>query len=279
MEIDEAIPIHNKPARHLSTKKHGFLNLVRIAVYMIKRRSAKTGQVEVASKGLWKRLVGAMRPLHHQHLQHQQSPRLTINVGGESPYAYTFHDVPPTPMSPPHGGDSPFSSSTSDGTKSRYASALNLQELAKESDETDENIEVVIEEGYFEDGGDELIDARAEEFIANFYEEMRLQRLESITRYNEMIQQKGQCVGDDWGWNFDVGAYLLMMKEYPVGQGILNIVHSQVQVILSRFDIGLLPRNKFPSELMVREVKKESTSVACSFMAVLFEQGLGFGPL
>ncbi|KAF9600240.1 hypothetical protein IFM89_005064, partial [Coptis chinensis] len=61
--------------------------------------------------------------------------------------------------------------------------------------------------------------------------------------------------------------------------GILNIVHSQVHVILSQFDIGLLSRNKFPSELMVREVKKKSTSVACSFMAVLFEQGLGFGPL
>ncbi|KAF9609078.1 hypothetical protein IFM89_012518 [Coptis chinensis] len=60
--------------------------------------------------------------------------------------------------------------------------------------------------------------------------------------------------------------------------GILNIVHSQVHVILSRFDIGLLPRNKFSSELMVREVKKESTSVACSFMTVLSEQGLDFGP-
>ncbi|KAF9622210.1 hypothetical protein IFM89_030068, partial [Coptis chinensis] len=59
---------------------------------------------------------------------------------------------------------------------------------------------------------------------------------------------------------------------------ILNIVHSQVHVILSQFDIGLLPRNKFTSELMAREVKKESTSVACSFMAVLFEQGLDFGP-
>ncbi|KAF9617121.1 hypothetical protein IFM89_034171 [Coptis chinensis] len=28
---------------------------------------------------------------------------------------------------------------------------------------------------------------------------------------------------------------------------------------------------------LVREVKKESTSVACSFMVVLFEQGLDFG--
>ncbi|KAF9587588.1 hypothetical protein IFM89_004046, partial [Coptis chinensis] len=68
---------------------------------------------------------------------------------------------------------------------------------------------------------------------------------------------------------------LLLFAAY---KGILNIVHSQVHVILSRFDIGLLSRNKFPSELMVREVKKESTSIACSFMAVLFEQGLGFGP-
>ena len=70
----------------------------------------------------------------------------------------------------------------SDGTKSRYASAVDLQALDKS--EQGENIEVVIEEGCFtcyeEIEADEMIDAKAEEFIANFYAQMKIQRLESM---------------------------------------------------------------------------------------------------
>ncbi|KAF5178888.1 hypothetical protein FRX31_031523 [Thalictrum thalictroides] len=186
MEMDLAIPTHHKPAsnQHLSVKKHRALHLVKVVLYMLnRRRSAKNTEVDVASKGLWKKLVGAMRPLHHQQLPHSTSssisPPPSIEVGNiGSP---DFQDIPQD--------WNLASPSTSDGTKSHYASALDLQALDK-SDDGENNIEVVIEEGFFEDEGDEMIDARAEEFIANFYAQMKLQRLKSMDRYNQMIQNE-----------------------------------------------------------------------------------------
>ncbi|GMQ00274.1 hypothetical protein CsSME_00047429 [Camellia sinensis var. sinensis] len=54
------------------------------------------------------------------------------------------------------------------GSESRYASALNLQEL--DDDESDARIN--------DNGGDEMIDAKAEEFIAQFYHQIRVQAVE-----------------------------------------------------------------------------------------------------
>ncbi|KAL5700900.1 hypothetical protein ACHQM5_026299 [Ranunculus cassubicifolius] len=173
------IPTHNKPSRHLSNKKNGFLHVLRIVMYMLRRRSDKKNQAaadDVASKGLWKRLVSSMRPLHHHHqlpYHHHHSPanHQTVLEVPSSPNACSYHDVPPSPAS-----------SSSDGTKSRYASAVDLQALDKP--DQGENIEVVIEEGcfnYYEEiEADEMIDEKAEEFIANFYAQMKIQRLESM---------------------------------------------------------------------------------------------------
>ncbi|KAF9588498.1 hypothetical protein IFM89_011698 [Coptis chinensis] len=58
----------------------------------------------------------------------------------------------------------------------------------------------------------------------------------------------------------------------------LNVFTLGIKEERKKRQSGLLPRNKFQSELMVKEVKKESTFVACSFMTVLSEQGLDFGP-
>ncbi|PIA61171.1 hypothetical protein AQUCO_00300592v1 [Aquilegia coerulea] len=183
MEMDLTIPTHHKPAsqQQLCVKKHGALHLVKVVLYMLKRRrSAKKAQIDVASKGLWKKLVGAMRPLHTQQLPRSKSPSPppSIELGNGSP---NFQDIS-------QDWNNLASPSTSDGSKSRYASALDLQALDKSDD--GESIEVVIEEGFFEDGGDEMIDARAEEFIANFYAQMKLQRLESMDRYNQMIRNE-----------------------------------------------------------------------------------------
>ncbi|OIV98211.1 hypothetical protein TanjilG_18750 [Lupinus angustifolius] len=65
---------------------------------------------------------------------------------------------------------------------SRYASAIGLNELV-ESDEDNENPEVIMEddEECEENGyGDEMIDAKADEFIAEFYKQMRLQRFDIV---------------------------------------------------------------------------------------------------
>ena len=68
-----------------------------------------------------------------------------------------------------------------DGMTSRYASAVNLQEL----DRTDEDNDAAIVNAN--------IDAKAEEFIAQFYQQMRLQRLDRLDsidlRYNDTIRR------------------------------------------------------------------------------------------
>ncbi|KAJ4955433.1 hypothetical protein NE237_012216 [Protea cynaroides] len=167
------------------TKKRSIVQLFRAALFMILRGSnkkSKSVHVEVASKGLWRRIVGSMRPLHlHDHkLQAEPTPPLSITID-------ILHE-PPSPMSP-QTISSPSSSQASNSTDSTrlYASAPNLQELGRTAgcnchDDIDE-----IEE--FSDCGDEMIDVKAEEFIARFYEQMRLQRLDSIKRYNQMIDK------------------------------------------------------------------------------------------
>ncbi|KAF6166289.1 hypothetical protein GIB67_008717 [Kingdonia uniflora] len=177
----------NALVQRVHTKKRSLLQVIRIALYVIRCRSTKgktnVVHVDVASKGLWKGLLAAMRPLHHNH--HHDTPKPPPVIVLPSPTDHTAIDVPPTPISPSvdlfHDLGSPLSSH-SDDSVSLYASAVNLQELDK-SEGT--NCDVVIEEGYFnEDGGDEMIDVRAEEFIVHFYEQMKLQRKDSIHRYN-----------------------------------------------------------------------------------------------
>lgn len=107
----------------------------------------------------WKKLVGSMRPLH---LQDNQSP--------PSPPA-----LPPpvkTTSLPVDFSDQLYSpSSSSVSTMSQYASANNLQELYNESDSEEEDPDQVFDAI----GADEMIDTKAENFIAQFYEQMRRQ--------------------------------------------------------------------------------------------------------
>lgn len=79
----------------------------------------------------------------------------------------------------------------------RYASAVGLNELVQSSDDDCEKQEVKVivededdddDEEYFD--GDEQIDDKAEEFIAQFYQQMKLQRLDSTDRrYNERSER------------------------------------------------------------------------------------------
>ncbi|OVA16831.1 Protein of unknown function DUF761 [Macleaya cordata] len=174
-------------------KKRGALHVLKVALFMLRggsNKKSKSVQVEVASKGLWKKLVGAMRPLHHHQLPNQNSPPRSIQTGPptSNPKANdSFHDVLPPPMSPQLVHPDTPSSSSSVDSMSRYASAQNLQEL----DRTEEsnNCDIVIEDDYFY-GGDALIDAKAEEFIAQFYEQMRLQQLNLLNHHNERKRKK-----------------------------------------------------------------------------------------
>lgn len=134
----------------IRTKKRGVLHLIRVTLFMIKGRSASKS---AGKGGLWKTLVS---PMHHLP---QSAPPTPASSD-------MFHDV----LLPPA---SPAPRSINAGDISRYTSAEDLQALERGGRSADEGL----------DGGDDGIDLKAEEFIARFYEQMRLQRLDSINGY------------------------------------------------------------------------------------------------
>uniref|UniRef100_A0A5B7B9H1 Uncharacterized protein n=1 Tax=Davidia involucrata TaxID=16924 RepID=A0A5B7B9H1_DAVIN len=185
-------------------KKRSPFNLLKAALFMLGRKS-KSVHVEVASKGMLNKLVGSMRPLH---LQDNQSPPPPppppppLIPGSPSPTIEPYEDVFPPPMSP-HSS----SASSSADSMSRYASATNLQELeikaggryasAMNLKELDKELEGESDDEsddhWIDDkAGDEMIDAKAEEFIAHFYTQMRIQHVESIHRHNKMMAKGKQ---------------------------------------------------------------------------------------
>ncbi|KAJ4968289.1 hypothetical protein NE237_014990 [Protea cynaroides] len=289
-------------------KKRGALHMLRVALFMLRRRSGKKSksvEVEIVSKGLWKKLVGSMRPLHlHDHQPHEalEPAPAPAPVGlPNSKSMGNIQEMVSSTTSPEscYSSSSPASSSSGDGI-SRYASAQSLMELGRSAgcnyddeidryastqslqelgrragcyddeidryastqslqelgrragcyddeidryastqslqelgrragcyddeidryastqslqelgrragcydDEIDRSAsaqslrELGRKAGFYDDEidndfletGDEMIDAKAEEFISNFYKQMKLQRLESIKCYNEMMKR------------------------------------------------------------------------------------------
>ncbi|XP_022949039.1 GATA zinc finger domain-containing protein 8-like [Cucurbita moschata] len=174
------------PPKNTTKKKNKSLNILRVALMLLRRRSSKpnAASVEVASKGMWNRLVASIRPLHVQSNHSPQHPQPIIvpsmpdaTTLRASPSIDCFEDVKSS------------SASSVDGM-SRYASAINLQELDQNNDDDDDNndndnqAEPKIDE---DENADDMIDAKAEMFIAQFYEQMR--RSNSDVRYLEMIKR------------------------------------------------------------------------------------------
>ncbi|XP_019054589.1 PREDICTED: uncharacterized protein LOC104605127 [Nelumbo nucifera] len=155
-----------------STKKRGTLRLIKAALLKLGRRSSgksKSAHVGVETKGVWKGILGTMSLLRLHH----QSPQLPITPADHTtrPEEESFQPPPALVQAPQSTYLSPSSSYQS---LSRYTSAQNLQELDNSEDDVDD--------------GDEMIDAKAEEFITNFYEQIRLQRLESMNRHKSQQQ-------------------------------------------------------------------------------------------
>ncbi|KAG9459575.1 hypothetical protein H6P81_004083 [Aristolochia fimbriata] len=169
---------NTKKAPKGSVKKHRSANILRVALYMLRRKPNRksAGSVPVQAvasgsrKGFWKNLMTAVRPLGIQ-----DQPRLALlpPPPPPPPAMEAFHDSF-EPQSPLHVRCSTLASCSVD-PMSRYCSAEDLKQLGGGSDDDD---------GDGEDGrddvvrGDETIDLLAEEFIARFYEQIKLQRLE-----------------------------------------------------------------------------------------------------
>ncbi|KAJ9187838.1 hypothetical protein P3X46_003253 [Hevea brasiliensis] len=152
-------------------KKRSLIRLIRLASYVLKlKKSNKSKCAPFNATSIWKKFVGSMRPLYLQ--SHQSPSRLMVMEAPPTPLRNILdvdhQEVLTPPISPAYA-----SAASSSCGMSQYASATNLQEL-DQVDECEENEE---ENGLYDDtGGDEMIDVKAEQFIAQFYQQMRLQR-------------------------------------------------------------------------------------------------------
>ena len=141
----------------------------------LKSEKSKSAPTDAVSK--WKKLLSSMRPLHINSNRSigdrvPMAPLTSKEVVEQSKvYAPSVasEDVEQLELFTPPWSPAPKSTGSSSGQTSQYASAQNLQELDEQSEEDDED-------SYYDDKfGDEKIDMKAEEFIAKFYGQMKLQ--------------------------------------------------------------------------------------------------------
>ncbi|XP_047149730.1 signal transducer and activator of transcription B-like [Vigna umbellata] len=207
----KAIIPHEEPKKinTFSSRKKakGFKNFFKVALFMMRSGRSRKSKIimDQESKNVWRNIVGSMRPLHMQTDQStlqdnsKNIPQSQIMITS-TPFA---NCVDP--------GDDAFDSTSvytcsSSRCSSRYASAVGLNEMVqeaenekdgvKENDNNNNNNNKGEEEGVKEKNnngdsndveGDEMIDAKAEEFIAQFYLQMRLQDLNVVdSRYQEI---------------------------------------------------------------------------------------------
>ncbi|XP_047174431.1 uncharacterized protein LOC124842061 [Vigna umbellata] len=189
IEIDRLQSDEPKPLK--DEKMSGGMRFLRVALLVMRGRSQKpkaiqqVGQIDDGSKSRWKRVVGSTRPLH---LQSNQSP---CSVSDSASF---FHS-PKWPAMECRGNASNFVAEEGPHSpslpSSRYASAVGLNELVQ-CDEENVKQEVIVKEceERIHGDGDEMIDSKAEDFITHFYQEMRLQRMNTVDRlYAERSQR------------------------------------------------------------------------------------------
>ncbi|KAL6515939.1 hypothetical protein OROGR_019244 [Orobanche gracilis] len=168
----------DSPTDRRMKKKSGAFGIFKAALFMMrKRRGDISGAKPVLAKqdstaanntsnANWTKLVGSVRPLHLQETSQSPPPPIAVAVADE-----IRKMIPPA---------SPSAASTSSGTMSKYASAASLLDLDNSSDEEEEDPDEVFDALT----GDEMIDAKAEEFIAQFYKQIQLQRTARTHRHH-----------------------------------------------------------------------------------------------
>ncbi|XVE73395.1 hypothetical protein DITRI_Ditri11bG0114700 [Diplodiscus trichospermus] len=168
-------------------KRSAAMHLLKALLYMLRLKSRKSKsksiQDNVVSNFSWKGLLGSMRPMH---LQSDRSPpppfkvkpALIVPVPEFIPVGEQTEEAITRPLSPT-ANVSPLSPAFS---ISSYGSATDLSLYGSPRNQEIHGIkpcEEITEEEcrYNDDAGDENIDAKAEEFIAQFYQQIRLQNL------------------------------------------------------------------------------------------------------
>ncbi|XP_027935809.1 uncharacterized protein LOC114190930 [Vigna unguiculata] len=201
----KAITAHESPKKtdtHSSSKKtKRSKNIFKVALFMMRSGRSRKPKIIVdeESKSVWTKIVGSIRPLHMPtdkstpHDDNSESTPQSKTTISSTPFANCID----------HGDDAFDSASaftrSSSRCSSRYASAVGLNEMVqeaenekdgeKENNNNNDDDNKGEEEGVKEKNingdsndaeGDEMIDAKAEEFIAQFYYQMRLQHLDVV---------------------------------------------------------------------------------------------------
>lgn len=211
-------------------RNNGAMDVIRLALFMLRGRSKKKSLIPVDDKStsIWRKIVGSIRPLHLQsnqspplfsqsNSQKFDQPVILLpssppqSIGGGSVLTDFPAEEPfsPSPMSPANScyasaiglnelvqsdENSHYAASAiglnelvQSDEDIRYASAIGLNKLVQSDEENDKN-DLIIEE--CNENGDDKIDDKADEFIAQFYQQMRLQRLNNVDRrYQERSQR------------------------------------------------------------------------------------------
>lgn len=142
-------------------KRGGAMSLFRAAMFAFRGKSSKKTHAIVDASAAVKTIVSGMRPLHQLDYQFHPPPPPPPALALDS-----YYDVLMPPPSP-----------CSSNGMSRYASAEDLQAL----DTSEDN-----EEEANNNGEPNAIDMKAEEFIAMFYKQMKLQQSD----LHEMIDEE-----------------------------------------------------------------------------------------
>ncbi|KAF3785967.1 hypothetical protein EJ110_NYTH26576 [Nymphaea thermarum] len=186
----------------LSTKKRAprLWRLLRAAVFMIRRSSAKKLAPVNVEKGILNKLNAAMRLLHHNFHGAPASAHAENHGAVKLQRRESLHGVfwlPPAPLPleteeeleeednvdngiAGGGCDDGEYFITSADSESQYSPAVNFVEIDSSASSSSSSSPA---------SRLNAIDLRAEEFIASFYEQIRLQRVDSLNRYNEMIER------------------------------------------------------------------------------------------
>ncbi|MCD7461055.1 hypothetical protein HAX54_045068 [Datura stramonium] len=174
-------------------KSRGIFGFFKAAMFVLRHRTKgkqKAAQIAVSTQqGDWKKLVGCMRPLHLQEDNNNNTSQAYCDPSPSSPsgtmsqYA-SANDLKSlddeSMMSQQQYASANDLKSldleASSGTMSQYASANNLQELDEQEEEDDDPDQI-----FDAIGADDMIDAKAELFILQFYQQMRRQNIDSMS--------------------------------------------------------------------------------------------------
>ncbi|ESQ37875.1 hypothetical protein EUTSA_v10028992mg [Eutrema salsugineum] len=162
----------------MKKKRSRGMHVLGVVLYMIRRRRRR----KPFNNGFWRRVVESFRHLKNDNITILPSSTNNMILPSSSPVKDESPASSDDQLSEMVEVFTATSSSSSSGI-SGYGSAKSLRDMdcLDEDDEDDDDDE---DECYGDDdGGDEMIDVKAEEFIVRFYEQMRMQNQAYTERY------------------------------------------------------------------------------------------------